>query len=178
MSYTVNDQNLPLRNVRWQGHLVCLATIKVILVGIHETHEILRADVRCPHNHARRVHGVAVVERRPGIEGPRAGWRQRFEALPGKHRRRRLEVVTTLPQHVGPYRTRVVGPTGIFGGTPIQRPPGGVAHGRCVGENLAHPGVRIERLALHDANGRQLTQEFRIKNVAGSSCTSSLSISK
>jgi hypothetical protein len=40
---------------------------------------------------------------------------------------------------------------------------GGVAHGGGVSENLLHPRVRIEGLALHDTDGRQLAEKFGIK---------------
>ena len=54
---------------------------------------------------------------------------------------------------------------------------GGLADGRGVGEDLAHPLVRLERLALDDADRGELAARSRVERLAGSSWTCALSIS-
>ena len=52
-----------------------------------------------------------------------------------------------------------------LGEAPLQRPPGGVADRGGVGQDRLHPLVRRERLAVHDADRRELAGELDV--VAG-----------
>ena len=70
---------------------------------------------RQPHDHARRVHRVAVVERRSGIEGSRAGRRQGFKmpslVIIGGGVSKLSPPCHSMLAHI---EFRVVRPTGIF----------------------------------------------------------------
>ena len=48
----MNDQNFAAGMSLRQRHLVGLAAVEAFFVGIHEAHEILRADAGQPHDHA------------------------------------------------------------------------------------------------------------------------------
>ena len=52
-----------------------------------------------------------------------------------------------------------------LGEAPVQRAAGGVADGGGVGEDLLHPLVGLERLALDDADGGELAGKLDV--VAG-----------
>lgn len=56
----------------------------------------------------------------------------------------------------------MVGPVMGEAEAPVQRPPGGIANGGGVGEDLPHPLVRLEWPALDEADGGKLPGEFQI----------------
>ncbi|MCY1508156.1 hypothetical protein D9M68_424570 [compost metagenome] len=49
--------------------------------------------------------------------------------------------------------------------TPVQHTAGRVSHRCCIGQNLLHPVVRVEFLALDDTDGCQLACKFRIVGI-------------
>ena len=156
---------LPARDVRWERDLVGLGAIEILALGIHERAKVLRTDVRQTHAHGGRDTGGVNKHRRPRVQRAVAGGRKGFDSLLRHQRRRGVEVVATHEEHVRPSGTGVIREAFGLARTPVQGPTRGGADGCGLRENLLHPRIGIERLALHDADGRQRTHDLRVERV-------------
>src|SRR5208337_1330037 len=79
--------------------------------------------------------------------------------------RRGFELVASYEEHVDPCGVWVI--TKIFGSprAPVQGASCGRPDRRSIGEDLFHPRIGVEWLALHNADGRKRTQDFGAERI-------------
>jgi hypothetical protein len=64
----VSDKNLAGGMFGGSLDLSVLAPPKSLPVRVQKAHEVLRADVQHPHDHARRVKSLGIIEHRTRVE--------------------------------------------------------------------------------------------------------------
>ena len=80
--------------------------------------------------------------------------------------RRGFEIIAADEEHVDPGGVGIVKDHPRIGrGRQFRVRAGGRSDGRRVGQDLLHPCIRIERLALHDADGGERPHDLRIEGV-------------
>ena len=129
---------------------------KYFAVAVAHRVDVLRADAGEAHAHRRGDAGGHVEEVGARVELAGAVARGRGDGAVGGDLRGRVEeLVAADEERAGPLRVRVVGEAFLGSGGKGDGAGGGVADDDGVLEDLAHPLVGLERLAVHDPDRRR-----------------------
>src|SRR5512132_4312931 len=137
----------------WERQPVVAGPVEVLPIAAARRTEVLRADTGEVHAHGGGDAGRDVEEPRARVELAGAIARAGDDALGGHLRGWVQELVAPGEEPVEPLRAGVVGDVLLGPGRERDGAGGRLADDDGVFEDLAHPSVGLERLALDDPDG-------------------------
>ena len=167
MSYSDHRPEPALGDAGRQGEPVAPAAVEELPAAVAHGDQVLRADPGQPHAHRGGDTGGGVEERDPRVELARPVAGGGDSAVGGDLRRRVEELIAAGEQHVDPGRAGVVGEAFLRPRRERDGAGGGVADRHGVFEDLAHPLVGLERLALDDPDGREQAHRLGVTGPGG-----------